>query len=47
VLPSAAESFPASVCIGLVSRVFLENKSAMQNKTVLAFLDDVYEDLEH
>jgi protease I len=25
---------------------FLENKSAMQNKTVLAFLDDVYEDLE-
>jgi hypothetical protein len=24
----------------------LENKSVMQNKTVLAFLDDVYEDLE-
>jgi protease I len=25
---------------------FLENKSVMQNKTVLAFLDDCYEDLE-
>ena len=25
---------------------FLENNFAMQNKTVLAFLDDVYEDLE-
>jgi protease I len=25
---------------------FLENNIAMQNKTVLAFLDDVYEDLE-
>src|ERR1700753_2124490 len=30
----------------LVSSAVLENKSGMQNKTLLAFLDDVYEDLE-
>ena len=30
----------------LVHRPFLENKCPMQNKTLLAFLDDVYEDLE-
>ena len=30
----------------LVSRTLFENKSVMQNKTLLAFLDDVYEDLE-
>lgn len=32
--------------IGLVCGADFQNKSVMQNKTVLAFLDDVYEDLE-
>jgi protease I len=30
----------------LATHCFLENNFAMQNKTVLAFLDDIYEDLE-
>src|ERR1700733_1289398 len=34
------------LALRLVWRLIFENNCAMQNKTVLAFLDDVYEDLE-
>jgi protease I len=35
-----------SIALELEPAEFLENKSRMQNRTLLAFVDDVYEDLE-